>query len=210
MSPGENQPELIVQAVGGDKVALGELLLAYTPRLARRLAPKLPPWAQGSLTVDDVLQETFARAFRSIGQLKQPSPRSFLAWLKRIAENELHNAITTLKRKKRGGQHHRVNGPVKGQSSSMVELVEIISDHGPTASQVIARREAVHALQIGIAGLPEDQQRAIRLYLIEGKSLAETALAMDRSPGAVNALVHRGKANLREAMGRASRWLSRK
>ena len=92
----------------------------------------------------------------------------------------------------------------------MVELVELLSDRGRTASQVIARREAVHAIQIGIADLPEDQQQAVRLHLIEGKSLAETAAAMNRTPGAVGALVHRAKENLREAMGRASMWLSRK
>ena len=210
MSTSPNEQELIARAVSGDRLAMGELLLAHSPRLSGHLAPKLPTSVQGTLSVDDVLQQTFIQAFRGIGRLQEPTPRSFSAWLRKIAENQLRNAVTALQRKKRGGQHRQVRGLAEHQNSSMVELVELLSDRGCTSSQVIARREAVHAMQIGIADLPEDQQQAVRLHLIEEKSLAETATAMDRTPGAVSALVHRAKENLREAMGRASTWLSRK
>jgi RNA polymerase sigma-70 factor (ECF subfamily) len=72
---------------------------------------------------------------------------------------------------------------------------------------VIARDEALQALHIALAGLATDQREAIRLRHLEGKSLEETAAAMGRTPDAVRGLVHRGKQQLQEAMGRASRWL---
>ena len=72
----------------------------------------------------------------------------------------------------------------------------------------LAAREAVGAIRVGIAGLPDDQREAIRLHVLEGRSLAETAAAMNRSPGAVRALIHRGKQQLRDGLGRASVWLS--
>jgi RNA polymerase sigma-70 factor (ECF subfamily) len=210
MSTLENEQELIVKAVSGDRLALGDLLLAHSSRLSRHLAPMLPASVQGKLSVDDILQQTFVRAFCGIGQLRQATSRSFSTWLTRIAENQLRNALADLQRQKRGGQQRQVRGPVESQSSSMVELVELLSGRDQTASHVIARREAVHALAISIAALPEDQRHAVRHHLIEGRSLAETAVAMHRTPGAVSALVHRAKQNLRKAMGRASQWLSKK
>ena len=64
------------------------------------------------------------------------------------------------------------------------------------------------ALQVALAGLPEDQREAIRLNLLQGKTLEETATAMDRTTPAVRGLIRRGKQQLSEAMGRASVWMS--
>ena len=115
-----------------------------------------------------------------------------------------------LRRKKRGGAHRQVSRRTEGQGSSVAELVDLLSDRHHAPSRSVARREAVQAVHVGIAGLPEDQREAVRQHLIEGKSLAATAEAMGRTPGAVSALVHRAKGRLREALGRASLWLSRK
>lgn len=207
---GENDQQLIVRAAEGDQFALGELLLSYSPRLSAYLAPKLPSSLRRTITVDDILQQTFICAFRGIGRLEPRTPQSLLAWLKKIADHQLLDAVKAQARKKRGGGQHPARGLAGGENSSMADLVELLSAGGPTASRVIARREAVHALQVAVASLPEDQQQAVRLHLIDGKSLAETAEAMDRTPGAVSALVHRAKENLREVMGRASTWLSTK
>ena len=40
-----------------------------------------------------------------------------------------------------------------------------------TVSEKATLREAVLALQVGMAGLPEDQRQAIRLHVLEEKSL---------------------------------------
>ncbi len=170
----------------------------------------MPSSLRRTVTVDDILQQTFICAFRRIGQLEPHTSQTLMAWLKKIADHQLLDALKAQARKKRGGQGGRALNPLEAQNSSMGNLVEMLSNGGHTASQVIARQEAIHAIQIGIAGLPADQRRAVRLHLIEGKSLAETAEAMDRSAGAVSALVHRAKQNLREVMGRASTWLSAK
>jgi RNA polymerase sigma-70 factor (ECF subfamily) len=210
MSAANTEQDLIRKAASGDKLALGELLLSHSPRLTAYLTPKLPASVQPTIDIDDVLQQTFTHAFRHIDQLKRPTPHSFAAWLTKIGENQLSNAITRLHRKKRGGQHRQRHWPVKQHDNSMGDLVDMLEDHGRTGSQLIARREAVCALQIAIADLPQDQQQAVRLHLLEGQSLADTAAAMRRTPGAINGLVQRAKQQLREAMGRASAWLSRK
>ena len=88
------------------------------------------------------------------------------------------------------------------------ELVELLSGREHQPDKSVARREAIHAVQVGIAALPDDQREAIRLHVLEGKSLEETAAALNRTPGAVRALAYRAKLQLREAMGSASMWLS--
>jgi RNA polymerase sigma-70 factor (ECF subfamily) len=177
-------------------------------QLSLHIAAKLPDSVKGVLGVEDVLQQSFVRVFKRIGQLEYTTERSFSAWLKTIAESQLKDAVKELQRKKRGGAYRQVSRPAAGQGSTAADLVELLSDQQPSPSRSVARREAIQAVLVGIAGLPEDQRMAVRLHLLEGKTLAETAAAMDRTPGAVNALVHRAKGRLREALGRASMWLS--
>ncbi len=208
MSEGDRTQERIAKAISGDRPALQELLLIHTPHLSRQIAAKLPSSVRGLLEVEDVLNATFFQAFRNIGTLRQASERSFYAWLKTIAENQLRDALRTLQRKKRGGDYHRLHGPAKGDTSSIADLAEMLSDHGDTPSVLFARQEAIHALQVGIAGLPDDQREAICLHVLQEKSLAEAADAMNRTPGAIRALIHRAKQQLRDGLQQASVWLS--
>jgi RNA polymerase sigma-70 factor (ECF subfamily) len=92
----------------------------------------------------------------------------------------------------------------------MLNLVEQLSDHGSTPSGNAARQEAVRAVQVGLAELPSAQREAVMLHHLDGRSVDETAAAMDRSPGAVRGLLQRARQSLREALGRSSRWFPRK
>ena len=92
----------------------------------------------------------------------------------------------------------------------MRALVELLSGSIHTPSQSVAVREATQALQVALAGLPDDQRDAIRMRFLDGLSLEETATRMQRTTNAVRGLVHRAKQALRDAMGRSSRWFSTK
>ena len=208
MLPDDCPPKLIADAVAGDRLALERLLLAHSLHLSVHIAAKLPDSLRGALEVEDFLQQTFLRAFQSVGRLEHPTQRSFATWLKTIADNQLRDAVKGLRREKRGGACRRIRRPDEGHESSMADLVDLLCDPRHTPSRSAGRREAVQAVQVGIAGLPEDQQDAIRHHLLDGRSLAETAAVMDRTPGAVSALIHRAKQRLRDALGRASLWLS--
>jgi RNA polymerase sigma-70 factor (ECF subfamily) len=199
---------LIEQAKKGDRVALQELFLDHYTSLKRHVTQKLPQSAQRILSAEDVVQETLLQAYRDIGLFDAGRP--FGPWLKGIADNRLRDAVRRLERKKRGGDRRRAQVGPETQSSSIVELVDVLSARGHTPGRSVARREAVEAVRIGIAGLPPDQREAIRLRFLEGKNLEETALAMNRTPASVRSLVHRAKEKLRDFMGRASLWLSKK
>jgi len=210
MSGDELEHALITKAISGDRPALERLLLDHCDRLVRHVDRKLPRSVRSVLGVEDVLQETFAQAFRDIRGFKPRSSESFFAWLRTIAEHRLQDAVRALTRKKRGGDHHRIGKTPDPQAGSVADLVEMLSARGRTPCQSIARREAVGAVQVAMAGLPDDYQQAIRLRYFEGKSLAETAAAMDRTPGAVRGLLDRAKEKMLAALGRASLYLSQK
>lgn len=66
--------------------------------------------------------------------------------------------------------------------------------------------EAVRAVLDAIDALPDDNQQAVQLRLLQGKSLQETAELMHRSPRAIQGLVDRAKRKMRAALGRLSNY----
>ena len=210
MSTGRDEQELIAKATSGDQLTLERLLLIHYAGLSRQVAKKLPRSLQGVVSVEDVLQETFIQAFRDIGNFRPLAEGSFLAWLRSIAENRLRDTIKSLGRKKRGGGFRQVYGLTDEQGSSVADLVEVLSAGSDTPSRSVARREGIRAVQVAMAGLPDDYRQAVRLRYLEGKSISEVAGEMHRSPGAVRGLIGRAKEKMRAALGRSSLYLSRK
>jgi RNA polymerase sigma-70 factor, ECF subfamily len=201
-----DEAALAVAAAGGDRLALERLLLAHYDSLTRQLRPKLPARLQSTQAVEDILQQTFLQAFRDIGRFEPRAGASFGDWLSRIAEHRLLDAIKRHDRKKRGGGMAQVG--TAGDDSCLMPLLDWIAGDEAHPSSQAARAEALHALNVAIAGLEPDQRDAIRLRLLEGLSLEATAARLDRTPDAIRGLVHRGKLKLRDALGRASHWLS--
>ena len=95
-------------------------------------------------------------------------------------------------------------------ASALVALVEDLSGKLGTPSAAAMRYEAIQAVKVGIAGLPDDQRTAIQMRFLEGRSLEQTAVGMGRTPSAVRSLIHRAKQSLREILGRSSRWFKSK
>ncbi len=203
---GLDERTLAAAAAGGDRIALERLLLAHYDDLARRIGPKLPARLQSTQAVEDILQQTFMQAFRDIRRFEPRAGAAFGDWLGRIAENRLLDAIKEHDRQKRGGDLVRVE--TSPHDSVLTPLLDWLAGDGPHPSTEAARAEALHARHVALAGLEPDQRDAVRLRLLEGLSLEETAARLGRTPDAIRGLVHRGKLKLRDAMGRASQWLS--
>jgi RNA polymerase sigma-70 factor (ECF subfamily) len=210
VSPAPSDAQLAAAAAAaGDRAALERLLLNHYDELESRIASKLPPRLAATHAAEDILQVTFFQAFRDIGRYQARADASFSDWLARIADHRLLDAIKQHDCAKRGGQWQRLGEIAPGDSRS-ASLLDWIAADQTSPTSAVARSEALHALQVALASIPEDQRKAIRLRHLEGKSLEEAAAAMGRSPDAVRGLVQRGKQSLAEAMGRASRWLSTK
>ena len=203
-----DERDLLAAAANGDRAAMERLLLAHYSRLERHVAAGIPPSLQRMLSAEHVLQETFIHAFRDIRRFDVYDAVSFHSWLRAIADHRLTDAIRRLRAAKRGGGWRAVEQPA--QTSSLADLTALLAAPSDRPSRAAVHAEAVQAIQVRLAGLPDDQQQAIRLRYLQEQSLDSVAAAMDRSPNAVRGLLHRGKASLREMLGRTSRWWSRR
>ena len=197
---------LITKAVGGDQVSLQKLLVAHTDSVVKYVGRHLPTTLRDRVDPEDITQQTLVEAFRSIGQFRVEDGASFGAWLIGIADNIIKNTIRRYQRVKRGGKFQRVfEAPTTG-SCSVRDLAEHLSAGSHSPSHSAMGHEAVDAVQQCIDGLSEDYRQAVRLRLLEGKSLEETASIMTRSPRAVQGLVDRAKKKMRAALGRLSNY----
>jgi RNA polymerase sigma-70 factor (ECF subfamily) len=190
-----SEQQLAIQAAAGDEGALTTLLRTFGPDIRVRIEASISPKWRSILDADDVMQVTYLEAYLQIERFQPRGDGAFVAWLTRIAENNLRDAVDGLQRMKRPQPERRV---LAGDESA-IELIEKLGYTTTTPS----RQAAVHELQSGveaaIAGLPEDYARVVRLYDLEGRSAAEIGSDLGRSEGAVYMLRARAHDRLREA-----------
>ena len=194
--------QLASRAVAGDSDALIALLKECGPEVRSSLAIG-QPW-QAVVAADDVMQVTYMEAFLQIRHFTPRGPGSFLAWLRRIAENNLRDAVRELERDKRPDPRKRVDPP--GGDDSATALYQLLGGTTSTPSRAAARREAIEALENAIGQLPPDYAKVVRLYDLDGCSGSEVASAMGRSVGAVKMLAARAHDRLQAILGTGSQF----
>ncbi len=121
---------------------------------------------------DDVLQNTFIKIYRNIGQFKGDS--KLYSWMYRIATNE---AITFLNKKAR--RLHITSEELKDQIIDNLE------------SDVYFEGDAIKLkLQKAIAKLPDKQQQVFNMKYFEELKYREMAEILNTSEGALKASYH--------------------
>lgn len=208
MSSTPDEAEVLRRAIDGDTAAVQELLLLHYDRVAQRLNGKIPADLQGTLTVEDVLQEAFADVVQRISSFTSRGEGSFLGWIYTIAEHRLIDLARAARAAKRGGGRAQIDGAV-GEGSTVGDLLTLLAAHEHTPSRSIAGHEAVGAVQAALSGLKDEYREVLHLRYFEGLSVAQTAERMSRTEPAIHMLCHRAVAQLRDHLGNASRFLSR-
>lgn len=196
-----NDPR-IRAAVAGDADAITRLLSETGPEVERSL--NIGREWRSVLEPSDVMQVTYLEAFLRIGQYDPDRTEPFRAWLQRIAENNLRDAIRGLQRQKRPQPSNRVALPAGADTS--LDLFAQLGVTTTTPSRYATREERVSRLNAALDALPDDYARAIRLYDLEGHPIAEVARQMDRSSGAIHMLRARAHDRLRQLLGPESGW----
>ena len=195
-------------AMGGDAVALQQLLLARYDALAGMIRTRIPAPLRSVVDVEDVMQMTFVQVFKGFSTFKDGNAVAFFVWVRSIAEARLADAIRMATRQKRGRDWKRVQEGANA-SASYIDLLTLLADEDRRSpSRSAAAHEAVVALQVAVAGLPDDQREAIQLRYIECLTLDEVVQKMGRSEAAIRGLLHRGKATLKTSLGQPSTWFS--
>ena len=206
MADDVTKQDLTARAVTGDEDAIIRLLWCHYDRLAAHIAPQLPESLRGAVGVEDILQETFIKAWRAIGSFKAQGANSFFAWLAQIAKNTLLDNIKAQRRVKRG----RKRIVADRSPSSVATLLEVLACDERTPSRVVRRREVEQALRVALAGLKNEYRQALQLRYMEGLPVDVAAARMNRTEGALHMLCHRAIEKLRKTMGSASKYLSSK
>ena len=201
------QQALLKRAVAGDRTATEQLLWTHYDRLQRFIDQNIPPVVRSTVSADDILQETFVVAWQQIGSFEDRHTDALYTWLRTIAKNKLTDRVRAQAAAKRGGGKQAVAN--RGGDSSMADLVDLVIASAKSPSGSVARREAERITLVTLAHLKEDYRRAITLRYLEGRSVAETAAAMDRTERSIHMLCNRALKKLREALGRSSHYLSK-
>lgn len=197
----------VTRAVQGDADALSELLEAFGPGVEAAL--QIGRAWRSALEPGDVMQITYLEAFMQISSFRPEQAGSFEAWLRRIAENNLRDAIRGLERMKQLPPARRILEHAGSASAdSYVGLFEQFAAGTSTPSRLASRADIQRLITAAIDRLPPDYAATVRMYDIEGQSIAAVAAALKRSAGAVHMLRARAHERLAELLGTASAWFS--
>ncbi len=206
MNEGE-QRALIRQAAGGDPDALQTLIVCHHGTLRVRLEREIEPGARRYVEPDDVLQDAYAAAFKSIAGCRFDDPPQFYRWLERIVLNGLKNRWRDLRRQKRDIARE-VHGSVAPRASYPA-LLERVTAHDGTPSRLAARSEAVAAMLSSLARLTDDQRDVVRLRFLEEMPVAEVADRLGKTDAAIHSLSMRALRALQQHLGAVSDFLTR-
>ena len=166
---------LVARAQRGDRAALDELCRGEWAVVYRLVARSV----RSRQEAEDVTQEVFLRALRRLDGYRSESG-SFRPYLIAVARNLLRDRA-------------RSEGRVGWTDADPDSLPA--RGGGPEAAAIAAERRS--ALVAGLARLPSTYRAVLRLRLLEGRSAADAARELRRSPEAVRQLEHRALAALR-------------
>lgn len=194
--------DLVARAVAGEADALSALLETYGPQVEQQLRVGRP-W-QAMLEAGDVMQVTYLEAFLQIGRFRPEQAEAFPAWLRRIADNNLRDAIRGLDRQKQLPPSRRIE--LAPGDESFVGLYDLLAASSTTPSRVMAQKDVRRVLEAALEKLPADYSQTVRLYDLEGRSIDEVAAALKRSAGAVHMMRARAHERLGELLDTAAVW----
>lgn len=168
--------ELMVWSATGDRRAFDEIVARHGP-FALRVASRIIPDRQGA---EDVVQEAMVRAWSQAGRF-DPLRAQFRTWLYRIVVNLC------------------IDQRRRPSPEALPEDFDT-ADSAPAADETVAAAERHAALAAALADLPVRQRTAMALVYDEGLSGAEAARLLGLSAKAVERLLARARASLRERM----------
>ena len=175
--------EIVARIRAGDDAAFALLMRRYNRRLYR-IARGI---VRDDAEAEDVLQETYVRAFAALHRFAGPD--GLASWLGRIAANE---ALGRLRRRR---------GPDGSpRETSDEEIMEKIGSMLPDPERLAASSEVRRLLEAAIDALPDGFRSVFMLRAVEGMSVAETAACLGLRPETVKTRFHRARATLRQAL----------
>jgi len=164
-------------AQAGDAVAYRNLLSTIQPRIRAIVRGKIHEEA----AAEDVVQNTLLSIHR--GRSTYRAERPFGPWMRAIVRNSI---IDHFRERKRRGDRE----------------IELVVEEWPDESSTgdVGGDQLAPELAAALASLPEAQRVAVTLVQVKGLSVAEAALRVGISPGALKVRAHRGYRAMRKSL----------
>jgi RNA polymerase sigma-70 factor, ECF subfamily len=172
----------------------------------------------GSLEdAEDLVQETFLRAWRRRASFGSDGRFSFRAWLYRIATNACLDVLRSRPRRVLPPEVAAAGDPAAPPSPPVDlpwlqpypdRLLESIASVEDEPGAVVVARETIElAFLAAIQHLPPRQRAVLILREVLGWSAKETAALLDATVASVNSALQRARATLRERLpNRRTEW----
>lgn len=177
----QTDSDLVARSRAGDQDAFGELVVRFQrPLMARALRS-----TRKLEDADDLVQETFLRAWRSLGGFRDDD--RFGGWLFRILANLAAD-----------------RGRVLGRETPVGDAVGIdLPDSAPGPEDSLLAEEIAAAVQAALDSLPPGRQREIfEMRFRQHLAIHEIAAKLGLHSGTVKVHLFRGTRELRRALGR--------
>lgn len=171
-SPETPDEELVARTQSGDARAFDALVTRFSPRLYGLVYNM----TSNHEDTNDLLQEIFAKAFRSIQGFRGKS--SFYTWLHSIAVNMTINFL-----KKRNKRHAFSLDDVDNGIANDPDFIEVTSAKDPSHQANLG--ELQKRLNEAMMRLSEEHRAVVTLFDIQGLPHAEIAKIMGTSEGTV-------------------------
>jgi RNA polymerase sigma-70 factor, ECF subfamily len=164
--------DLVTAYRRGDQRAAAELVLRHATAIGRFL------YAAGAGEIEDLVQETFFRAFRRLDSWRGEA--SFRSWVVTIAGNLLKDEY----------RKH------KGTRIISLDSHDLPDHRDPQAD--LQMNEAEQRMRDAIAALPRLQREVFLLRVQQGIGYDEIAAALGTTPGAARVHYHHAVKRLKE------------
>ncbi len=178
------EEQLLVLASSFNETALGELYDRYESKIYSYIYRR----TNSPALAEDLTAQVFLKMLEAI-QNDKGWHSSFSGWLYRIA----HNLVIDHYRRRDRRQYVSIDDApvIPATGYDPVEAAELTLDS--------------ERLQAAIRRLTEEQAMVISLRFLEGYSINEVAVMMDKTDGAIKALQYRAVSTLRELLERELR-----
>jgi RNA polymerase sigma-70 factor, ECF subfamily len=172
---------LIRQTLSGNKNAFRFLVLRYQ----RPIFKYLTSFGLPQPVIEELAQETFVRAFKSLDSYHSEKGASFSTWLFLIAKRLAINETSKASRKYE-------TATADGRTPEFPDQAE-----EQTPQTLLESKQSQEAVREALDQVPTHYRRALVLSQIAEHSLEEIARIENCSVGAVKSRIHRGKEILR-------------
>ena len=184
------ETELVAKLRQGDIASLEQLYRQYVDRVYSMVFHQVN---QDKSVAEDIVQETFLSALKSIGKFHGKS--KFYTWLCSIA----YHKIADFYRRQGRDARHSEHSP----GTASIEL-EQIKDSEPLASSKVESEENRQVIEQALLSLPLDYRQVLIFKYVEQMPVTEISLVMRRSPKSVEGLLARARKELRDCLAEPS------